>query len=176
MLAMMVELGVVVVTGTYLVFNYRPTGALVDGRRLPADDLLARSGHRYASYLLIGTAILLAGLVVLSQRNNSQRRRGIARASLVAIAVPIVTLTGWFLPYDQVALWAVTVAQADKLLGYRFVWQPTYVRFVLVGGRVEPIHTFQFLFGVHLALAALLVVLVARLVWRGVHLPAAPPP
>ncbi|HET9442134.1 MAG TPA: cytochrome b N-terminal domain-containing protein [Acidimicrobiales bacterium] len=133
--ALGVELAVLLVTGVALLFVYRPTAAqswgdVVDLGPSVTVALVVRRVHQWATLLVIPTAASLA-VVVLAR---SLRGRDLGRWALAAglAAVPVAAaFTGLLLPWDQLALWAVTIG--TDMSGYRPLLGDE-VRFVVVGG------------------------------------------
>lgn len=162
--ALLLELLVLAATGVALFFVYRPaapqgwTGAEPDG------DLVVtavRTAHRVVSSLTVLTA---AAAVVVFVATSARKRTWAVAGALVG-AVLAASFTGYLLPWDQLALWAVTVGEG--LSGYRPMFSER-VRFVLIGGtEVGPDTVVRWL-GVHGVvlgpLAFALVLVLAR--WR----------
>lgn len=125
---MAVLVAVLAVTGLSLVGDYRPTAP---GADLPLDQGL----HQLAATLLQAVA-LLAVVSALGWSYGSGRRVWIGPA-VVLVLVMAASVTGQRLPWDQLALWAVTLGS-----GVEGVWYAAFdksVRFVLVdGGELSP--------------------------------------
>lgn len=86
----------------------------------------------------------------------------------VALATLVVSFAGYLLPWDQLALWAVTVG--SDIDGYGILFSGD-VRFVLVGGaEVAPSTIVRWLI-VHVVMAGPVLSLLIALAWRR-HLPA----
>jgi quinol-cytochrome oxidoreductase complex cytochrome b subunit len=128
------ELLLLVATGVWLTFHYRPSGrqAWIDrsgGARHVWDWV--RLAHNALSWLTIATAVAVLLLAVLA---TARRPRWIGPAlggGLVVTSVAAAA-TGYLLPWDQLALWAVTVgSDFDGFFGLR----DDRVRFVLIGHR-----------------------------------------
>lgn len=165
-----VEIAVLVVTGIALWFLYRPTadqawGDLVT-ERYEWDvgiGLGLRLVHRLASWFAVPTAVA-AGIVVVLRRWRRARPWhagalgcGIAATSLAA------SFTGFLLPWDQLALWSVSVG--SHVRGYSILFGPT-VRFAIVGGvEVSPSTIILWLLIHSLVLGPALVALVV-FAWR----------
>ena len=150
-----------VVTGIALYFLYRPTarqawGDLVTERydwgiRLA---LALRFLHRLASGLAVLTAVGLGVLIALTPAGG-RRWVGPALGSGLAFTTLLASFTGFLLPWDQLALWAVTVG--SNLRGYTALFDPV-VRFVLIGGvEVRPGTILLWLFVHALVLGPLLI-------------------
>ncbi len=128
LLAAVVVMGAVLaVTGVWLTFNYRPSAAQA-WSDVPDADIATdwpRLVHQMATVVLVPlvVAFLVVGAVA------SERWR-----SATALLVTTLTLayTGTLLPWDQLALWAVTVGtNYQGMFGAAF---DDDVRFVLLNG------------------------------------------
>ncbi len=125
--AVMVLAAVLAVTGVWLTFNYRPnaTQAWSDLGDTSSGISGVRLAHQLASALLVPVlvAFLVVGVVA------SRRWRPAAALLVTALALGY---TGFLLPWDQLALWAVTVGtDYQGMLSAAF---SDDVRFVLLGG------------------------------------------
>jgi quinol-cytochrome oxidoreductase complex cytochrome b subunit len=105
-------------TGLGLWFNYRPTAPTVGVPRL-------RTIHRAASFLLVLDAVAFLVLVVVDSR------RRWPRGVWAVVTVLALAYTGSLLPWDQLALRAVTVG--TDIRGMSATWDRG-VRFILIGG------------------------------------------
>jgi quinol-cytochrome oxidoreductase complex cytochrome b subunit len=130
--ALSVEVAVLVVTGIALYFLYVPADFQAWG-----DDggvrlaLGLRILHRFASYVALPTSVAAGVLVALREGVRVRRWTGVALGVGLAVMAAAASVTGFLLPWDQLALWAVTVG--TSLRGYTVLFDPA-VRFVLVGG------------------------------------------
>jgi quinol-cytochrome oxidoreductase complex cytochrome b subunit len=144
-------LGVLTITGVILFLRFRPS----------TDHLVAfvRGLHRAAAALLIFVAVIEAGVAIVARPPVRW-----SRVAAAVAAVPIVVaawMTGAWLAWDQVAIWAVTVG--EDLRGYPLLWDDQ-VRFVIRDGQVVSLPTMQRLLVAHgllaVAIGAVVVVLV----------------
>jgi len=110
-------------SGIYLCFEYRPSSAGATGVAAAV-----RAVHRLDARLLIASA---AALVILLLVERTARRSGLPGAVAVATLGLIASFTGYLLPWDQLAIWAVRVG--TNLSGYGPMFSDD-VRFVVVGG------------------------------------------
>jgi quinol-cytochrome oxidoreductase complex cytochrome b subunit len=137
--AMGAAFAVLLVTGLYLTWNYRPVGSAgwTDVHRIAS-----------AAFLLLGLAtVVLAGMLAV------QRHRwgtGIAGGGVFAAGLA-AWFTGRFLPFDQLALWAVTVG-TNYSKGYVDIFSGDLVRDVRVNGHVMSVDTFSRWFYAHTVL------------------------
>jgi quinol---cytochrome c reductase cytochrome b subunit, bacillus type len=165
-----VEVAVLVVTGIALFFLYRPTAGQawndVVTASEPWDVRLAhglRLAHRLASWLTVPTAIAVAVVVAVGGWETVRRWRGVALSAGLALTALTASWTGFLLPWDQLALWAVEVG--TNLRGYRPLFGPE-VKFVLLGGvELSPETVIQWLLVHSLVLGPALAGLVL-LAWR----------
>jgi quinol-cytochrome oxidoreductase complex cytochrome b subunit len=130
---------VLVVTGVAQFFLYRPTTEQAWGDVLQQSygsyvriPLALRVLHQLASRLAVLTAVAF-GLVLTLRSAGGRRWVGPALGSGIAVATLLASFTGFLLPWDQLALWAVTVG--SDLQGYTALFDPV-VRFGLIGGVV----------------------------------------
>jgi quinol-cytochrome oxidoreductase complex cytochrome b subunit len=161
---LVLELVVVVATGVALFFFYRPSGASFPGSMEPAtltfSDVM-RVAHHVAALSIVVTAITatVLGLVALRSR---RRRWTIGTAGIATVVGALgAWFTGFFLAWDQLALWAVTVG--TNMEGARAVFRDQ-VKFVLVGTEEISRGSYITLFVIHAALAVVLALLTA-VVW-----------
>ena len=137
LLALAVQVGVLALTGLWLAFNYRPQYASawsgVSAVRHGGMGVV-RLLHRTVAGLTGLTALVAAGLMVADVVARGVRRRRLlqlAAGPALLMAVLAAGFTGYLLPWDQLALWAVSVGSNMK--GYTPVFGSN-VRFVLIGG------------------------------------------
>jgi quinol-cytochrome oxidoreductase complex cytochrome b subunit len=162
---------VLAVTGVWLTFNYRPnaTQAWPDLGNSPAGTDWPRLIHQVATVVLLPVvvAFLMVGVVA------SRRWR-----SATALLVTTLTLayTGTLLPWDQLALWAVTVG-----INYQGMLAAAFsddVRFVILGGAEISQATLALWFVVHAAVLPVVfagLLALAGYVRRPSGSPATPP-
>lgn len=165
-----VELGVLVVTGVALFFLYRPTESQAWSELLAEgyswDVRVAqwlRSVHRLASQLAVLTAVATGAVLAVGAWRTASRWRGVAIGVAMGVASFAASFTGYLLPWDQLALWAVEVG--SNLRGYPPLFDST-VRFVLSGGvELRPSTVLWWLFVHALVVTPALLGLVV-LAWR----------
>jgi quinol-cytochrome oxidoreductase complex cytochrome b subunit len=151
-----VECLLLVGSGAYLVLFYRPD--LPDrGRSLPD---VARIGHRHMSILTVVTALALV-VALLAARSDRLHRLVLAPSLLVGCIV--ASVTGYRLPWDELAVRAVTVGSDLKGFGPVFDDQ---VRFFVVDATEVSPGTARGWFVVHLAVGAAVVMAAAWLLRR----------
>ena len=146
--ALAAELLVLLFSGVALVILYEPPGisGVSDGLRVT---------HRVAGWLAVATAL---SLVYRAARQRWWRGALLGGGSVVAALVAV--MTGWLLPWEQLALWAVSLDTAVR--GYLF---DDSVRFVLIGTGEISTATLNRWLAVHSAVG-LVVVGLWWLAWR----------
>ena len=167
--ALSVEVGSLVVSGIALFFVYRPTASaawsdLVDDRYTAEVQLaqVIRFVHWLASQLAMWTAILV-GVLPVVRPSGIRRWAAPSIGAGLTVTTWVASFTGYLLPWDQLALWAVKVG--SSMAGYRPLLG-SQVRFVLIDGvEVSPGTIVGWLLVHSLVLGPLLVGLVV-LAWR----------
>src|SRR2546426_6708323 len=127
---------VLTVTGIFLMFFYRPTTALAwqDISTLHtsvAFGLLVRNMHRWAAHLMVISVFLHMARVFYHGAYKPPREFNWVIGVILLLLTLLLSFTGYLLPWDQLALWAVTVG--TNMMGYTPVFGKQ-VRFVLLGG------------------------------------------
>ncbi len=142
-----VLLVVLIASGVWLWWDYRP-----------GPDQWIRDAHQVAADALVVVAVVLVVVAIL-QRARS-RVPGVVAACGVLVTVAGACITGRLLPWDQLALSAVTVdvgGGVDAVL-------TNPVKFVLIDGRELSPAAYDFWAYSHLALTVLVAVALV-LVW-----------
>jgi quinol-cytochrome oxidoreductase complex cytochrome b subunit len=141
-------LAVLVASGAWLWWNY-----------VPNRDQWVRTLHQVAAMALLVVAVALVVIAIV-------RRARIGAAGIVAAVGVLVTtgtayIVGRLLPWDQIALWAVTVG--SDVRGVKTTFDDS-IKFVIVRGREVSASTYHWWAIAHLALSAL-VMLALLMVW-----------
>jgi len=176
------------VTGILLMFYYRPSAeyAYMDivglGAHVPLG--LLRELHRWGAHLMVITCWLHMLRVFLTGSYKPPREFNWAVGVCLLVLTMLLSFTGYLLPWDQLALWAVTVgtnmAQATPFIGQEgpgaslltisdvpIIHENSDVRAVLLGGSsVGPATLLRFYVLHCIALPVLMVVLMAVHFWR----------
>ena len=170
LLVLSVEVAVLVVTGIVLFFVYRPTPAQAwnavftesyDWGERFAHGL--RLVHRLVSGLAIVTAIATGLVVGLHGRAAVRRWPGAVVGAGIAVTTFAASFTGFLLPWDQLALRAVTVGTNITGFGELF---GDKVKFVLIGGtEVSPGTVISWLL-VHMLVVGPVLVGLIVVAWR----------
>jgi quinol-cytochrome oxidoreductase complex cytochrome b subunit len=124
------------VTGIFLMFFYRPTTAQAwnDIYTLQTSvtfGLLVRNMHRWGAHLMVLSVFLHMARVFYHGAYKPPREFNWVIGVILLTLTLLLSFTGYLLPWDQLALWAVTVG--TNMMGYTPVFG-TEVRFVLLGG------------------------------------------
>jgi quinol-cytochrome oxidoreductase complex cytochrome b subunit len=171
LITLTIELALLALTGIWLVFNYRPSSAAFWNRVGRPRPVRARTPwirlfHRDLSRLTVLTALLTAVVVTVDAKTNGFGRRKLAlyvSASTMFAAMLFSSFTGFLLPWDQLALWAVRVGTNIK--GFAPAFGPS-VNFVLIGGATISKSTLWRWFIIHTTVLGILVpILVGVVVW-----------
>jgi quinol-cytochrome oxidoreductase complex cytochrome b subunit len=141
---------VTVVTGVLLMFYYRPTAeyAYSDMKYIEFDvpfGMLLRNMHRWAAHGMVITVMLHMFRVFLTGSYKPPREFNWVIGVVLLVLTMLLSYTGYLLPWDQLAFWAVTVGTnmgaATPLLGHQGPFGPELgmrpdmdVRFLLLGG------------------------------------------
>lgn len=135
-------LGALTLTGLYLTWFYRPTSTRLysygDISGLDASIRFAhlmRALHSASSSAFLWIGVALAGMCItaLIQRSDAASRRATGIAVGFVVLAWGASVTGYLLPWDQLALKAVTVdSSLNGLWGAAF---SDLVRFVIIGNR-----------------------------------------
>ena len=144
------------VTGVFLMFYYRPTiefayADIVDLReQIPLG--LTRELHRWGAHAMVITVWLHMFRVFMTGSYKPPREFNWNVGVILLVLTLLLSFTGYLLPWDQLAIWAVTVgtnmARATPFVGHEgpgatmlklgdisLVHAGSDVRFALLGGR-----------------------------------------
>ncbi len=154
------------ITGLFLMVYYVPTpeGAYSSILRIvntvPFGKLL-RDIHRLCGELIVIVSVLHLARVFLTQSYEGQRRSTWMTGVVLLIGMLLLAFTGYLLPWDQLAYWAVTIgtsmAEATPLIGKQInlllrggadIGADGLLRFYLLHIAVIPMFCFVFL-GIH---------------------------
>ncbi|MBI2377242.1 MAG: cytochrome b N-terminal domain-containing protein [Deltaproteobacteria bacterium] len=141
---------VTVVTGVILMFYYRPTEELayLDMKNLQHEipfGMIQRNMHRWAAHAMVITVWLHMLRVFLSGSYKKPREfNWVVGVALLTLTM-LLSFTGYLLPWDQLAMWAVTVgtnmAAATPFFGHQGpgagligLTDRTDIRALLLGG------------------------------------------
>ena len=157
------------VTGIFLMFFYRPTAAQAwnDIYTLQTSvtfGLLVRNMHRWAAHLMVLSVFLHMARVFYHGAYKPPREFNWVIGVILLTLTLLLSFTGYLLPWDQLALWAVTVG--TNMMGYTPVFGDQ-VRFVLLGGAEIGTDTLLRWYVLHvLMLPFVIVIFMAIHFWR----------
>jgi quinol-cytochrome oxidoreductase complex cytochrome b subunit len=173
---------VLTVTGILLMFYYRPASVLAyqdikDLSFAVTLGQLLRNMHRWAAHLMVIVVILHMVRVFLTGAYKPPREYNWVVGVLLLVMTLFLSYTGYLLPWDQLALWAVTVgaqmAAASPLLGNEgpfrlpFITAANDARFGLIGGTVINDATLIRFYVLHcIAVPFLFTIFLAVHLWR----------
>jgi quinol-cytochrome oxidoreductase complex cytochrome b subunit len=135
LIVLAVEIALLAVSGVWLVFNYRPdpSGLHAVGARIGSvRGRWIRTAHRNIGQVAVLTSLAAGGLIMADAIVHGAGRRRMALlvvGPLLILAVLAASFSGYLLPWDQLALFAVTTG--NNIKGYFTVFGPV-TRFVLV--------------------------------------------
>ncbi len=144
------------VTGILLMFYYRPTveyayGDIIDLKEQVPLGIM-REIHRWGAHLMVIAVWLHMFRVFMTGAYKSPREFNWMVGVVLLVLTMLLSFTGYLLPWDQLAIWAITVgsnmAGATPLVGtsgpgssllaigdVNFVTPSSDARFALIGGR-----------------------------------------
>jgi quinol---cytochrome c reductase cytochrome b subunit, bacillus type len=160
---------VLTVTGVFLMFFYVPssTSAYDDILRIQAEvpfGLLTRNIHRWAAHLMVFFVFLHMMRVFYHGAYKPPREFNWVIGVVLLMLTLLLSFTGYLLPWDQLALWAVTVG--TNMMGYTPVFGPQ-VKYVLLGSKEIGSETLLRWYVLHvLMLPFVIVIFMAVHFWR----------
>ena len=109
------------VTGIFLMFFYRPTEALAWSNVQQLETAvwfgsLVRNMHRWGAHLMVLTVFLHMSRVFYHGAYKAPREFNWVIGVILLTLTLLLSFTGYLLPWDQLALWAVTVG--TNMMGY----------------------------------------------------------
>jgi quinol-cytochrome oxidoreductase complex cytochrome b subunit len=157
------------VTGIFLMFFYRPTAtnAWADIKTLETAvtfGSLVRNMHRWGAHLMVLSVFLHMSRVFYHGAYKPPREFNWVVGVMLLQFTLLLSFTGYLLPWDQLALWAVTVG--TNMMGYTPVFG-NQVRFVLLGTKEISTETLLRWYTLHvLMLPFVVVIFMAIHFWR----------
>jgi quinol-cytochrome oxidoreductase complex cytochrome b subunit len=124
------------ITGIYLMFFYRPSVEVVYGDMVAlhtsvAFGQLVRNLHRWSGHLMVITVFLHMSRVFYTGSYKPPREFNWVLGVTMLLVTLLLAFTGYLLPWDQLAIWAVTVGTQ---MAYESPVIGKEVSFVLLGG------------------------------------------
>ncbi|HET7152295.1 MAG TPA: cytochrome b N-terminal domain-containing protein [Candidatus Kapabacteria bacterium] len=174
---------VLTITGVILMFYYHPSAeyAYNDMKYLMHDVAFGpfiRNMHRWAAHAMVITVMLHMFRVFLTGSYKPPRQFNWGIGVILLVLTFLLSFTGYLLPWDQLAIWAVTVgtnmARATPFLGNEGPFGPQLgmkpnndIRFILLGGtQVGPPTLLRFYVGHCIFLPIIASVLMIVHFWR----------
>lgn len=157
------------VTGFLLMFFYIPVTDLAyhnmkDLQFAVSFGLLLRNMHRWAAHGMVAMVFLHMGRVFYTASYRPPREFNWILGVLLWLVTLFLSFTGYLLPWDQLAFWAITVG--TSIAGYP-PWIGETIRTLLLGGHQVGQGALLRFYVLHVAiLPAVLCLLVAIHFWR----------
>src|SRR4026209_2414205 len=124
------------ITGVLLMFYYRPTLEWAFQDILALRDVttlgIMREIHRWGAHAMVITVWLHMYRVFLTGSYKPPREFNWVVGVVLLLLTLLLSFTGYLLPWDQLALWAVTVG--TNMMGYTPVFGSS-VKYVLLGSK-----------------------------------------
>ncbi len=158
---------ILTVTGILLMFYYVPSVEQAHDRMLDLSGTVAfgallRNMHRWAAHGMVGVVVLHMARVFFTGSYKAPRELNWVIGVLLLLLTLFASFTGYLLPWDQLAFWAITVGTAIAgyapgvgetvrflLLGDQVVGQEALIRFYVLHVAVLPV-VITLLVGIHL--------------------------
>jgi quinol-cytochrome oxidoreductase complex cytochrome b subunit len=160
---------ILLVTGMLLMFFYVPSverayWSMKDLQFAVSFGWLLRNQHRWAAHLMVATTFLHMARVFFTGAYRGTRAVNWLVGVTLLLATLLLSFTGYLLPWDQLAFWAVTVgtniAREAPVVG-------SAMRFLLLGGSEIGQATLLRFYVLHVfVLPVLVLVLFAYHMWR----------
>jgi len=157
------------ITGIYLMFFYRPSVEVVysDMQRLHTQvsfGLLVRNLHRWGAHLMVISVFLHMARVFYTGAYKPPREFNWIVGVILFLLTLLLAFTGYLLPWDQLAVWAVTVGtemmKNSPVIGDQ-------VQFALLGGPVIGAETLLRWYTLHVWLLPFVIVIFISIhFWR----------
>ena len=171
---------ILVVTGLLLMFYYHPTVPrayhdMKDLEFVVSAGIFLRNLHRWAAHAMVALVFLHMVRVFFAGAYRPPRQFNWVIGVLCLLITVLMSYTGYLLPWDQLALWGVTVgtrlAEAVPFVGDE-------ISFLLLGGNQVDENTLVRFYVLHVAvLPAALLILISVHIWRvrkdgGIYIPS----
>ena len=161
------------ITGIFLMFFYRPAADLASAQAYRDMEAIrstvvfgdmVRNIHRWAAHLMVFTVFLHMARVFYTGAYKPPREFNWVVGVILLLLTVLLAFTGYLLPWDQLAIWAVTVG--TSLAGYSPLIADE-VKFVLLGSVEVGPETLLRWYVLHvLALPFIAVIFLAVHFWR----------
>ncbi|OHB67758.1 MAG: cytochrome B6 [Planctomycetes bacterium RBG_13_63_9] len=158
------------ITGVLLMFYYRPTIQWAYNDMLALRDVVSlgvlRELHRWGAHAMVITVMLHMYRVFLTGSYKPPREFNWVVGVVLLLLTLLLSFTGYLLPWDQLAMWAITVgsnmARAVPILGHAgpgqqiltvggidLITSGSDVRYALLGARVVSEETLNRFYVLH---------------------------
>jgi cytochrome b-561 len=160
---------ILLVTGVLLMFFYVPSverayWTMKDIEYATSLGWLLRNQHRWAAHLMVGTVFLHMARVFLTGAYKGARVINWLVGIALLLSTLLLSFTGYLLPWDQLAFWAVTVG-TNIAKSAPFVGET--IRFLLLGGSMIGQNALIRFYVLHVVvLPGLVLILFAYHMWR----------
>ncbi|SPE36402.1 cytochrome bc1/b6f complex, cytochrome b subunit [Candidatus Sulfopaludibacter sp. SbA6] len=160
---------ILIVTGVLLMFYYVPSTTqaydrMLDLRGTVAFGIFLRNMHRWSAHAMVGVVFLHMCRVFLTGAYKKPREFNWVIGVVLLLATLFLSFTGYLLPWDQLAFWAITVG--TSIAGYAPL-VGKQMQFVLLGDTTVGQEALLRFYVLHVAvLPAVLVLLIAIHFWR----------
>jgi quinol-cytochrome oxidoreductase complex cytochrome b subunit len=160
---------ILVITGILLMFYYVPSTTqaydrMLDLRGTVAFGIFLRNMHRWSAHAMVGVVLLHMCRVFFTGSYKKPREFNWVLGVMLFLLTLFMSFTGYLLPWDQLAFWAITVGTA--IAGYApFVG--AQVKFLLLGDANVGQEALLRFYVLHVAvLPAILTLLIVIHFWR----------
>ena len=156
-------------SGVLIMFYYIPSiqsayRSMKDLEYVVSFGVVLRNSHRWAAHAMVACAFLHMCRVFYTGSYKSPREFNWVIGVCLLLLTLLLSFTGYLLPWDQLAFWAVTVG--SNIAAY-MPWIGDSVRFLMLGGNEVGQMALLRFYVLHVALLPLLaVVLLAVHFWR----------
>ena len=160
---------ILTVTGILLMFYYVPSTTqaydrMLDLRGTVAFGTLLRNMHRWSAHGMVAVVFLHLCRVFLTGAYKKPREFNWVVGVILFLLTLFLSFTGYLLPWDQLAFWAITVGTA--IAGYAPI-VGTDIQFLLMGGTSVGQEALLRFYVLHVAvLPAILTLMIAIHFWR----------
>ena len=161
--------GILIITGVLLMFYYVPSterayNGMKDLQYVVSAGLLIRNMHRWSAHLMVACVLLHMCRVFYTGAYKRPREFN----WLLGVGLFLITLglsfTGYLLPWDQLAFWAITVGA--NIASYAPIVGPK-LKYLLLGGNVVGQEALIRFYALHvIVLPALAGLMIAVHIWR----------
>ncbi len=160
---------ILIVSGILLMFYYVPSTSqaydrMLDLRGSVAFGTLLRNMHRWAAHGMVAVVFLHLCRVFLTGSYKKPREFNWVVGVILFLLTLFMSFTGYLLPWDQLAFWAITVGTA--IAGYAPIIGKD-IQFLLMGGTSVGQEALLRFYVLHVAvLPAILTLMIAIHFWR----------